>query len=729
MTRLSDVGAGTTAPVLADHVVHDDSVTAAAQWKVEVTGTHTFSGAIGEIGSNAKVDLTFKNSAGRSVVSNAADDVTDAGMFCGKLGDYASLTVSYEGVLAETDIISANGNAGAFVGTMGDNASLTVISSLTGITPAVSANNGYAGGLVGAASSTSAIHLKASAGAGDSPLSSLTIGGTVKGKSGAGGLYGYYTTGASSIDLNDYTVTARSYGQYCGGLFGILETTGDLNITNTGSAAKPYTSGTGDLDSTAYFGGVAGKFITANLTNTTTLSSLAISPTSADSFVSFGGVFGLADSAAYIKADSVTVSAGGQARTDSSGYFGGLVGTTSAARGVFIDLGTFTLTADSYKGGGVVGTFHNGVLRFSGTTDMTGAKPADGAYGQLVGVNDNVLTYAASGWTFKRSSGAKCDDLGTWGEVVRGIGETTLNTDAVYFNTTYHTVTLSTAVTSMSSANDFVRTALNMQLNNNDSGYDCLLFDSGSKRDTLCANTSSLVIGGNISLSGTGITGFMRDGGTPEQIGSFKGKLNAANGTGTHTVTLAVGETYGTGAVNDQTEGMGQIYRHRYNGLFSILGGTGCEVSNLTVAGTINVRNCVDGMNIGSIAAVNDGDVTLNHVIAGTKNGTTPTLVIKYNESAAVSGTAASGKNIGGYIGLVGKSGTISISGVSTIEAKLELSGNHKSWNVYGGAIGKITADTFTVNIGTKGNSAQKLTNKMTVDMTGANCTFLISMR
>uniref|UniRef100_UPI0026EB6B0D beta strand repeat-containing protein n=1 Tax=Ruminococcus flavefaciens TaxID=1265 RepID=UPI0026EB6B0D len=713
LTRLSDVGAGTTAPVLADHVVHDDSVTAAAQWKVEVTGTHTFSGAIGEIGSNAKVDLTFKNSAGRSVVSNAADDVTDAGMFCGKLGDYASLTVSYEGGLAGTDIISANGNAGAFVGTIGDNASLTVISPLTGITPDVSANNGYAGGLVGTASSTSAIHLKASAGAGDSPISSLTIGGTVKGKSGAGGLYGYYTTGASSIDLNDYTVTARSYGQYCGGLFGVLETNGDLTIKNTGNAAKSYTSHSGDWDSTAYYGGVAGGFVTSDLANTTTLSSLAVSPNAADNFVSVGGVFGLVYSAAYIKAQDVTVTAGGQDK----GFFGGLVGTTSAERGVFIDLGDFTLTANGYKGGGVVGTFNNGVLRLSGTTTMTNAKPADGAYGQLIGANDNVLTYAASDWEFNRSNGAKCDDLGTWGEVVRNIGETRQNSDAVYFDTTNHTVKLSSAVTSMATANDFIRTALNMQLNNNDSGYDCLLFDSGSGRTSLMAETLSLT--NDIDLSGTGITGFMRDGGTPEQIGSFKGKLKAANGTGTHTVTLAVGETYGTGAVNDQTEGMGQIYRHRYNGLFSVLGGTGCEVSDLTVAGTINVRNCVDGMNIGSIAAVNDGDVTLDHVIAGTKNGTTPTLVIKYNEQAAVSGTAASGKNIGGYIGLVGKSGTISISGVSTIEAKLELSGSHESWNCCGGAIGKITADTFTVNIGAKGDPAQKLTNKMTVDMTG----------
>lgn len=713
LTRLSDVGADTTAPVLADHVVHDDSVTAAAQWKVEVTGTHTFSGAIGEIGSNAKVDLTFKNSAGRSVVSNAADDVTDAGMFCGKLGDYASLTVSYEGGLAGTDIISANGNAGAFVGTMGNNASLTVISPLTGITPDVSADNGYAGGLVGTASSTSAVHLKASAGADDSPISSLTIGGTVKGKSGAGGLYGYYTTGASSIDLNDYTVTARSYGQYCGGLFGVLETNGDLTIKNTGNAAKSYTSHSGDWDSTAYYGGVAGGFVTSDLANTTTLSSLAVSPTAADNFVSVGGVFGLVYSAAYIKAQDVTVTAGGQDK----GFFGGLVGTTSAERGVFIDLGDFTLTANGYKGGGVVGTFNNGVLRLSGTTTMTNAKPADGAYGQLIGANDNVLTYAASDWEFNRSNGAKCDDLGTWGEVVRNIGETRQNSDAVYFDTTNHTVKLSSAVTSMATANDFIRTALNMQLNNNDSGYDCLLFDSGSGRTSLMAETLSLT--NDIDLSGTGITGFMRDGGTPEQIGSFKGKLKAANGTGTHTVTLAVGETYGTGAVNDQTEGMGQIYRHRYNGLFSILGGTGCEVSDLTVAGTINVRNCVDGMNIGSIAAVNDGDVTLDHVIAGTKNGTTPTLVIKYNEQAAVSGTAASGKNIGGYIGLVGKSGTISISGVSTIEAKLELSGSHESWNCCGGAIGKITADTFTVNIGAKGDPVQKLTNKMTVDMTG----------
>lgn len=170
-----------------------------------------------------------------------------------------------------------------------------------------------------------------------------------------------------------------------------------------------------------------------------------------------------------------------------------------------------------------------------------------------------------------------------------------------------------------------------------------------------------------------------------------------------------LGEKYGSGITSTSTgEGIGQIYRHQHNGLFSVLAGT---VKELTVTGTINVSNCVDGMNIGGIASRNGGNVTLTKVIANE--------TINYNESIKITGTEAAGKNIGGYIGFVGTNGTVNINGVSSIGAKFNLSGSHESWNVYGGAIGKITAGTFTVNIGTADDATNKLTDSLTTDITG----------
>ncbi len=726
MTRLSGVSDGVSAPVLADHVQHfqteTEEVTDPADWRIQINvesgSSATFSGAIGEIGSNALVNLSFNNSAGTNVISNAAVDtdsgsVPDVGMFCGTLGDSAELTVNYTGSISCT-IASTYGNAGSFVGTMSDNSSLTVVSALTSVTSSIEAKGdetdqkGYAGGLVGMANSTALIHLKTAADASDSLLNTLSITGTVTGTTGAGGLYGNYKVedvagdnDVPEIDLNDYTVTATTYGKYCGGLFGVLESTGDLSITNSGTE-KQYSSQSGDESVADYaFGGVAGKFTTSALTNTTTLTSLEISPTSEAAFNAFGGVFGLVDSAAYIKTtDTVYVSAN---KTNNGAHFGGLVGSTSDDSGVFIDLGNFTLVTNStqFTGGGIVGQFNNGVLRLSGTTDMTDAKPADAAdCGQLVGVNKNVLVYTPGSWTFNRADSATTDDLGTWGEVVRisGIEPNIVTYDP---NGTAHTVTVAAAQTTMNTPTDFVKTALNIQLNQGQD-YDCLKFTSGSGTHTSLLN-GTLTIGADISLVNAGITGFMRDGGTTDEIGAFTGTLSG----GSHAITLATGESYGTG-VSGQTEGMGQIYRHPYNGLFSVLSGT---VSNLTIDGTINVNNRIDGMNIGGIAACSGSAVNLTSVTAKE--------TVNYRETSKVTGTPDAGKNIGGFIGFVGENGTITINGISSIEATFNLSGSHESWNVYGGAIGKITASAFTVTIGTENDSSNNLTNKLNTTITG----------
>ncbi|MGN0583485.1 MAG: beta strand repeat-containing protein [Oscillospiraceae bacterium] len=737
LTRLSNVGDNDSAPLLADYVVHSEGVTTAANWSIAVNEGCSFSGAIGEIGNNAKVNLSFTNNSVNPVISN-----TDIGMFCGTLGENSELTANYNGDINQS-VTSSNGNAGGLIGIMKENSSLNV-TNLSVVSPAVTASGeekngkGYAGGLVGKLDSTATVTIP----------SGITLDGIVTGTSGAGGLYGYYKCIDTArdetvpvIDLNSYNVTAESYSKYCGGLFGVLETTGDLTITNSSGTAKSYKSGSGNTYSkTGYYGGIAGRFATTDLANTMTLSNINISPTSSASFNAFGGVFGIVDSAAYIKADNVTVNAAGtDKRTDKSNecpsyaYFGGLIGATANNNGVFVDLGSFKLTTsnEAFRGGGIAGQFYNGVLRLRGTTDMSGAKPCglyqtennnnaitESYYGQLIGNNDNVLVYALgngsdSNWKFERSNGAVSDDLGTWGEVVR---IPNVESDVVTFNESNHTVTVNPAATSMNSSADFAKTALNIQLNQG-IDYGCLLFDSSSTRNGLLSSTLSLT--GDISLSGTGITGFMRDNSytiTTDDIGgigTFTGTLDGNN----HTVTLAAGESYGIdyvgNSVTSTSDGTGQIYRHRYNGLFSVTGdGT---INNLTIDGNITVRNAgMDGMCVGGAAARSHGSNTFNNITAK--------QTMNYHEGSNAKGSETFGKNIGGLIAFVDNNNnnrTITISGISSVSPVINLTGCHQNWVVYGGIIGKITADRFTVNIGEINDSGNKLTVGANADVSG----------
>ncbi|MCR5600649.1 MAG: hypothetical protein K6G33_07910 [Ruminococcus sp.] len=700
--RLSNVGASESSPLLADHVRHDTREgKSSAQWQIELNTSNakTYSGVIGETESNTVVKLNYTNNSSADIASSS-----DAGEICGTMQSGSSIELTYSAASGHA-ITSSGGNAGGLVGTMNGSSTLTVKAM-----PSVSLNaesaSDYAGGLVGELTSEAAIDNQTG--------SRIPVSGSIKGFSGAGGLFGHYTNYTTEFDLANYNNTATADGTYCGGVFGVLENIKDasaaslsLTIKNTGNAGTLMAnSGTTGAKS-GYFGGIAGKYTTNALANSLILDNLTLTANANAAYSAFGGAIGTVDSAAYVKTvGTISVTAKG---TTSSAYFGGLVGAASAGNGVFVDLDSFTLNTgnEQFKGGGLVGLFNRGVLRLSGTTTMTGAKPASAANcGQLVGNNDNVLVYAptSGNWTFVRSSGAKTDDLGTWGEVVRGIDDSS-SSNTVYFNSTAHTATIAAAKTSMGSTDDFIRTALNIQLNQG-SGYDCLLFTSGSgnTRATLLAS-NSLSLSNDISLVGTGITGFMRDGGAVSDIGTFTGTFDGND----HSITLAIGEKYGSGVTSASTaEGVGQIYRHQHNGLFAVLAGT---VKELTVTGTINVNNCVDGMNIGGIASRNGGNVTLTKVIANE--------TVNYNESSKVTGTEAAGKNIGGYIGFVGTNGTITINGVSSIGATFNLSGSHESWNVYGGAIGKITAGSFTVNIGTAGDNNNKLTDSLTTSITG----------
>ena len=731
--------------ILANHVKNADSNAGngTADWNIEIdhqygnyssTSSESYAGVIGEMMSGASATLRFTDH-----LSTAVSSAGYTGMICDLMDENSSITLYLTRTTDAYNVTSTGDDsaAGALVGKMNSGAVLTLaklpsISTSSAVT--ASGSGSYAGGLVGEAEdATVTVKTGGMTVGSTSGATVIPIGGSVTGTTGAGGLFGHYTNSASAFDLKDYNITATVSANNCGGVFGVLEntkgsnTSNTLTIKNTGNAGTVNVKSGATDNASGYFGGIAGKYTTDDLKNSLKIDGITLTAEAQAAYAAFGGVIGVVNPAAYVNTENtVTVNASG---TDESEFFGGLVGSTSGDKGVFIDLGNFTLNAgtEEFKGGGVVGKFNNGVLRLSGTTDMSNGKPAsDSNCGQLVGNNNNVLTYAVSGWSFKRSSGAQTDDLGTWGEVVRIANIEDETNGVLTLDSTNHTVTIKAAQTSMSTPSDFVKTALNIQLNQG-SDYDCLQFvkdsndvvDTSNTRTTLLASTS-LSFGADISLAGTGITGFMRDGG--DSVGTFTGTLAG----GSKTVTLAIGEKYGktsAGAIigsSTDGEGLGQIYRHPYNGLFAYIGngtaGTG-TVNSLTIDGNVNVRDKINGMNIGGIAAVSKGNTSLS--------GITASQTINYGEPSSVTGYEAAGKNIGGLIGLANgtDNGTIAITGTNPINTTFNISNNFKSWNSLGAFIGKVTSPKFTINIAQGGSDSLTVSHTMSGTFTAGGNT------
>ena len=767
-------------------------------WKIILPSDNaqTYAGVIGEISSGAEVYLDFTNNSTQNLLAPSSDEtddsaIVDLGVICGVMQSGSELNLKYADTTGNYTVTSVDGNAGWMVGTMVGNAKLAIkempaANSGKSIIANGADTKGYAGGLVGSVSSLATVGLDSNATVGGVSSTVIPVAGNIIGVTGAGGLFGYYENvdaGGSgtgnTFDIKNYNNTASVYGLYCGGLFGVLDNkmvssaANSFTITDTtssGNATLNITSGTSDsthnYSYNGYFGGLVGMYTTDELKNSLILSGLNYSVKANGSFNAFGGAIGYIDAMAYVKADDLTIDADGTNKrttvnADSGcskyAFFGGLVGSTALAKGAVIDLGKFTLDTSSdsggFCGGGVVGQFYNGILRLSGVSDLSNAKPA-GAYtsdngtaikysnyGQLVGYNNNVLVYALgngsadtasyeNGWRYVRSKDAIADDLGTWGEVVRMVSDGTNpsrnieDAGIVSINSDTHVVTLAAAVpANMSNTDQFTKTALNIMLNlgstNNTNNYGSgfITFSGGdsSSRGTLLGGTISL--GNDLSLEGTGINGLMRDGSAtvaisssePGDVGIFTGTFNGAG----HTLTMATGEQFGI-LNNNPTEGFGQIYRHPYTGLFAVIGnGTSSTgtIQNLEVDGTITVHNAgADGMSIGGFAARSHGSTSLSGVTAS------QTLNYREDDSASSPGTETLGKNIGGFIGYVDNNsagnGIITVTGTSVSSPIFKFNGKYDTWLVYGGAIGKIASSSMTVNI------AQITNNSLTVEMT-----------
>ena len=649
-------------------------------------------GLIGEIAEGASVKIAFYDER----CMNVASSTGDVGYICGTMGANAALEISALTTATSVNVTASgvNGDAGAIVGSMGSGAILTLPASMTSFPVTevtASGNNSYAGGIVGNNNGGS-VAFSAARAAG----SYYTVNQTIGGKLGSGGLYGYYcpalTSGAVALSYDDFLVDCSLNGTgSSGGLFGRLESTGNVTINDTTSNANHIK--VANAGKPTDFGGLIGLFSTNSLDNALTISSGCTSkPSQSGSSTYYGGAIGTVDGKAYVRLNGFATIAAGAS---------GLGGAVGRAEGAFIDVNGLTVTATvasngTYDGGGVVNKLGNGVLRLDGTIDLTNARAAGG---QIVKERDSGLVFAEPSWSLKRS-GTKtvADDIGSWGEVVHFQNSGFTKSGVLTHSDGDHYVTLLDAVTTMSSASDFARTALNIQHNTGTitDTTAVLRFTSGdaNKSSTLIGTTSAngtnLSLGASFSLAGTGMQGLTRDDGSQ----TYKGAT--FNGGG-YTLTLAIGEAFGNRsdtAVGADDVGSGRIYKHTNVGLFGKT--DGATIQNVTFAGNIYV-GAAAVMSVGTAAAENAGGFTAY--------GVTVNTAMRHHGASQLSIGGLLGKSSSGNVTI---GGTGNIDGTNPAVAKactlnLNITGdNSENSSCIGGAVGYINdAKAFTAAVNT----------------------------
>ena len=630
-----------TTPLLAKNVIAASGTKAV--WNVSVEKPSAtdeaslaqvlddFGGMIGTMGTNAKLTLNVTmDQQEEDMDPIEMKSTSNLGLACGLLKTGAELSFSIGASAGKTirnvtNISTTSGNVGGLVGEMESNSKFTFTgSNIQNVSANIStAKDGYAGGIVGKIDKATVVMPSSSA---------YDIAQLISGTKGTGAIYGYYQpkSNETSIDLTKYRIddtnAAVNGTGHIGGLFGVLECDHNYEFTANAIVKSKHTEG----DASSY-GGLIGKYSNTLLINTLSIGGLTTSTNlSSGKATYYGGAIGIIDdtNASYVKFDGFTVN---KAYNAGSLTFGGLCGKAAKA---FVDANNVTIKVNgTFAGGGLVGDLGDGVLRMTGTTDLSSAKskaPTSEAhnYGQIVGFRGNALIFAETGWKLQRSDDAvSADDIGAWGEVIRfnakstdTITETDDETgDETSYNVSYeqfgsgntvltvnetaHTVTIDGPVYTIGSVADFAKTALNIKL---------------SSSDIVTAHTVSgtLTLSGNINLSGTGITGFTRDNNKDNSFIESHCVYNSNFMPSGFTVTLAIGEAYGFRGENDlstaetRSDGDGRIYNHRYNGLFGILNGS--EVGNAsdaatkksTINGTVSVYPTANSVYVGALAAV-----------------------------------------------------------------------------------------------------------------------------
>lgn len=670
----------------------------------------------------------------------------NAGLLVGTVEDGATLNVGTLNVPAVT-VQSESGSAGGVVGLVGSNTGATVkVTEALDLHMLTVKGTTASGGFIGKATKLAlgADNKKFTCPANVGDKNSKSSGGFIGDVSFAGPVE---FANNDQIDTGEGVNLGQSGDTGAGGVFGLLDTTnGDVAISGGLYTSKLVTG------SSSIYGGLVGRV--QDVTNTeksnNTLhikTAAAGNRCSVDTTCSVaprlaGGLVGWVaksnNTGGVVIVDGADVTCHSPKANGKNCGFGGVVGALDSGYSVggrsrfgILDCGDVRVETDKNEsiacGAGIVGSAWNGVLRLRGTTDLSDCKlEANGNTSQILRSLDGCapLVFAlGSGsdaeatndnyWLYKRPAAARIDDL-TYNQVIRLTGEEgklSKNLIKLDESTFYQPLcNLSGAPDAGSSAgyswgyqlrsqngdgksgtyliNDadtFACIAMTVQTN----GYFGGVFGIGTANITSWYGNSgnAISITSDIDLRGTGLEGLACDG--SGQVNAFVGAVEGNH----HTVTLAIGEPYGTRngnalGANDSTEGNGKIYRHSRLGLFAAIGGV-ATVNNLTVDGVMKFDNGL-GVDAGSLAATITGKATLNGVTCKPK--------------ITCDDTFGNDVNIGGIAGSVRGGGTVTfgssnISGSTKAQATVKTGATLNGNTRIGGAIGYVADVVAIVNV------------------------------
>lgn len=684
-------------PIFAKHVHSSgNSEGTPVNWKVEVVsyvepleegGTETrnynYAGIIGEMqaGANVKLDVTDNSSA--NIYANTV--TVDVGYICGTIKSGAKLSVnSVTGSNTSYSITAGNGNAGGIVGSMENGSTLTLGCQMLNTAPTVTTTTEgkYAGGLVGNNDGGVVTYTT------EKPY---TVSGTVSGKAGAGGLFGYYRpayteTEANSgvynytYDISDYSISTTVNGNgSVGGLFGVFDnkryvsesegivTYGDGNVIIMSTGENKTVSITHTSGEVHNIGGYIGYYKSYSMASTLKFDNVtaSVNKSNVKHTHGYGGGIGRIGTTSYVLFDGFTLSAASNPNSD--GVFGGLVGI---AENSFVDTNatanrSISISSGDFKGGGLVGRFEDGVLRLRGTTNISGTTCAEG--GQIVGERDDTLVFAEDGWALTRKETPdEFDDIGSWGEVIR-FG-TDLTQSSVLTAGSDNYITIAAPVTKIDSEEDFAIDSICFSIKvgrTDNDGNPWLKYATGATLNHTNIVNTALELDADINLQKTGLTGLTRDSGTDKVTYSA-----AFDGNG-HKITLAIGDT--------STGFNGKIYRHDKNGLFGIL--SGGSITETEFAGAVNVK-AYSEMHVGTAAAQATGNFSATDVNVSTvfsANGTSTVTLGRLAGSVTADGTSDTNFSITNNSGYGYYTGSIS-------------GANSGASSCFGGVVGKISS-------------------------------------
>lgn len=654
-----------TEPLFAKHVVKGEKT---QTWNIVVDALDAsaqYGGVIGDLGDGAKADIHVGYLNNADVVGGDT-----AGGICGTMGENSALNLWLDKTIKDTSgkgatskslgSVSANKFAGGVIGQMNTGAVLTInempkITDERMITAADKNKGKAAGGLVGKADGA-----KIAFANGISYTNSGTLNATVTGapsESGAGGVFGVYSAAEGAefdIDLSDYNLTgAINVSANAGGGFaGRFELKG--NDTES-SAAKItiYNETAKDANSDVDFkvksnkgtvGGIIGKIlnVNGNLKNTFTIKNVKTELTlNGDNSQNGGGIVGdlgwykESKGRTYLKIDGTNKIIVNE--TEAKGNSGGIAYSVYSS---FLDICGENTISGNVESGVVdkVADYGNygSVVRFSGKTDLSGLTGVTNALLvnlQTDGGKDDGLIYALGsgsnydsatkkGWTYIRpkEETKKVEDVSPWGQVIRLIGDKTIEeAGVVKYDENTHTVKLNglTAENNeykIANTVDFMKLALCIQHNT--------ATKSGAFTTSGCETSASILkknitLTGNVDLSGTGLRGLTRDdGGNTDFTRTLDG--------GNHKITLAIGEAYGyRGADEAKNEAgkdngnTGAVYDHKYQGLFAEI--SKATIKDLTLDGSICIDANADDIYCGAAAAQFSGNTTAENVKSNVK--------------------------------------------------------------------------------------------------------------